>query len=126
MSLQVTLSRGADKRQLGNFDQLEIVGNELREAGSTEALARHVHHRWHIADAPHTYIRLDIVGPVTVEVLEGAHDKLGPYQEFTMENGVLHADTRVFGFVDVERNDCYVSDLGEHRKALKLMFYPGR
>jgi len=127
MGLQVIFSRdGADKRDLGSYEALEIWGNELREAGATDALARHIHHRWHVAEAPHTFMRLQILGPVMVHSLEHGHRKFGPYQEFMVVNGVLHADARVFGFVDVERDDCYLSDLGEHRKGIRLTFFAGR
>jgi len=126
MSLQVSVGRDAQKQELGAYEALELWGNDLRVAGDTEAIARHIHHRWHVSEAPQTFMSLQILGPLEVEILDGSGKKLGPYERFTVVNGVVNADSRVFGFVDVERNDCYLSDLGEHRKGVKLTFYPGR
>src|SRR5216110_736009 len=107
MSLKVSVGLDAEKRELGAFEALELWGNDLRVAGDADAIARHIHHRWHVSQAPHTFMSLQILGPLEVEILDGSSKKLGPYERLTVVNGVLNADNRVFGFVDVERNDCY-------------------
>ena len=48
---------------------------------------------------------------------------LGPYQRFSMFDGVGYVDRRVFAFTDVQQQDWYVHDAGVHCPAITISFH---
>ncbi len=120
MALIVTVHRGENEHELGSFDELEFTRNYMREPGAREPIVSHVHHRWTVPGAEHSYTHLEIVGPLWV--LSDAKQRLGPYLSFSVVNGTCYVDQRIFGFLDVQQDDWYITDLGEHWKTFRLQF----
>jgi hypothetical protein len=120
MALIVTVHRGENKHELGSFEELEFARNLMREPGAAEPIVSHVHHRWTVPGAEHSYTNLEIVGPLWVLGPDG--QKLGPYLDFSTINGVLYVDKRIFGTLDAPHDDWYLIDLGQHWKTFRLLF----
>jgi hypothetical protein len=121
--LFIALAVGPESTSLGNFEAVEIIRGELRDAASKTLLARHFHHRWmRQSDEPHTFERLEVIGPAFIIAIDGAETRLGPYGHFACVNGVFYADQRVFGFMDVQNMDLYLSDIGRHCSGMRLVY----
>lgn len=122
MALLVSLQRSVEKIELGAFEVLRLVDDDLYEGeGEKRLLARHRHNRWMKADDPEPFVRLEIAGPL---LAYGPADmKLGPYQHFSTFDGVLYVENRVFGFWDAQHKDWYIVDAGEHWKELFISFH---
>src|SRR4051794_9550536 len=98
MTLIVSLDRGAIKQDLGDFEAVDLVDNEVREAGGEcVVLAKHVHNRWIASkEGGEAYMTLNIAGPLIIHV-GGTEQNLGPYMSFSMTDGILYVEQRVLG-----------------------------
>lgn len=125
MALIVSLDRGAIKLDLGDFQSIVLVGNEVQvpDQGS-EVIAKHMHNRWlaatHGGDA---FMTLNIAGPLIVEAEDGKEKRLGPYMSFSMTDGILYVDQRVIGLWDGQNSDWYVKDSSAHCHRVRISFH---
>jgi hypothetical protein len=119
--LLVTVHRGENKHELGSFQELEFLRNHMREPGAAEPIVSHVHHRWTVPGAEHSYTHLEVVGPLWI--LGPDAQKVGPYLSFSVVNGTAYVDQRIFAFLDVQQDDWYITDLGEHWKTFRVRFH---
>ena len=125
MALIVSLDRGAVKQDLGDFQEVVLVDNEVRLVGNDSVvIAKHMHNRW-IApgDGGDAYITLNIAGPLIVQA-GGKEPKLGPYMSFSMTDGILYVEQRVLGLWDSQNSDWYVKDACAHTKRVHVSFRP--
>ena len=121
MALIVSLDRGAIKQDLGDFQAVVLVGNEVR-ADDDSVLAKHLHNRWLASqDGGEAYMTLNIAGPLIIQA-GGKEPKLGPYMSFSMTDGILYVEQRVLGMWDSQNNDWYVKDAGTHAKRVHISF----
>lgn len=125
MALIVSLDRGAIKQDLGDFQSVVLVGNEVRVADDdSKVLAKHLHNRWIASeDGGDAYMTLNIAGPLIVNA-GGKEPKLGPYMSFSMTDGILYVEQRVLGMWDSQNNDWYVKDASAHSKRVHISFRP--
>ena len=125
MALIVSIDRGAIKQDLGDFQAVVLVGNELRAADNDSVvLAKHLHNRWMASKEPgDAYMTLNIAGPLVVQA-GGKEPKLGPYMSFSMTDGILYVEQRVLGMWDSQNNDWYVKDASTHAKRVHISFQP--
>ena len=124
MALIVSLDRGAIKLDLGDFESIVLVGNEVRvdDQGGT-VLARHLHNRWiSVQQEADAFMTLNIAGPLNVVAEDGHPIKLGPYLTFSMTDGILYVDQRVFGMWDTQQHDWYLKDASTHCKQFRVAF----
>ena len=124
MALIVSLDRGAIKLDLGDFDCVSLVGNEVQVPDKSDAvIARHIHNRW-IADQGEadSFMSLNIAGPLIISAQDGREAKLGPYYSFAMTDGVLYVEQRVFGLWDAQNKDWYLKDASSHCRRFRISF----
>ena len=125
MALIVSLDRGAIKLDLGDFRSVVLAGNEVQapEDGGM-VIAKHIHNRWISAQRqPDAFMTLNIAGPLCIAAWDGRESKLGPYLAFSMTDGILYVDQRVFGMWDSQNMDWYVKDAGAHCKRFRVSFH---
>ncbi len=126
MALIVSLDRGAMKLDLGDYEAVTLVGNEVHvpDEGNS-VIARHIHNRW-IPDKQHadSYMTLNIAGPLEVSARDGRDARLGPYYSFSMTDGILYVEGRVFGLWDAQNKDWYLKDTGAHCRRFRVSFHP--
>lgn len=121
MPLLLSLAREAGKLDLGSHEEVELAIDELRVAAGGPALARHRHNRWLAAEGRESFAKVDIVGPLVISPV-GEPRRLGPYENFSMFDGVGYVDRRVFAFTDLQQGDWYVRDVGVHWPCLRISF----
>ena len=115
----ISLARDAHKKELGTYHELVFQQDELQTAEGT-VLATHMHNRWREQGEGETFLRLDIIGPLTVRGGDAQARTLGPYLHFSTVDGVAYVEQRVFAFWDLQHRDWYLVDLGRHCKSLRL------
>ena len=125
MALIVSLDRGAIKLDLGDFHCVALSGNEVHlPEADDRVIARHIHNRWlsHQHDRQ-SFMTLNIAGPLVVSAEDEREVKLGPYYAFSMTDGVLYVDQRVFGLWDAQKKDWYLKDTSHHCKRFRVSFF---
>ena len=125
MALIVSLDRGAIKLDLGDFRSVVLCGNEVQVEDNGRVIAKHIHNRW-ISEQREadSFMTLNIAGPLFVTVSDGQGGKLGPYFNFSMTDGILYVEQRVFGMWDTPHKDWYVKDAAFHTRRLCISFHP--
>ena len=107
--------------ELGAHAAVVLRYDELRHSDGERLFARHRHNRW-IADTGDEYATLQVVGPLIVTSTGGKQVTLGPYLRLSMFDGVAYVDGRVFAFTDIQQQDWYMHDVGEHWRAMRIAF----
>ena len=115
----LTLAREAKQIEVGNFHELVFTKDEI-QAPDGRVVAAHQHNRWREGQGGEPFVRLDLVGPLTIHCSDGEASRLGPYEHFSCVDGVAYVERRVFGFWDLQQRDWYLVDLGAHCKSLRL------
>ncbi len=110
--LTATFSRpyGQPKKK-GPYASLRIEGEAMRDGSNGALIAVHTNHEWH-ADGE-KFSRLDVDGPVKIQVLDGTTSKTyGPFDAFSAVDGVAFRDRSVFAFVEADRARWYCQEDG--------------
>ena len=127
MALIVSLDRGAIKLDLGDFQAVTLVDNEVQVVDDhCVTVAKHMHNRWIATDRGRggdAFMTLNVAGPLLIAVDDNRQPKLGPYMSFSMMDGVLYTDGRVFGLWDTQNGDWYVKDAGRHAQRIHISFH---
>ena len=121
MSLLISLRRKIEEFQLGAYPSVVLKYDRLCRADEDHVIVKHLNNRWYTEEGDE-YATLDIIGPFTVKGPTGK--VLGPYANLSMFDGVAHVDNRVFAFTDVQREDWYMHDVGEHWDEIRIAFRP--
>ena len=122
MALFVALVRDSVRHELGEFDIVRILENEVRAGEPEKVIAWHSQHRWRAEHADQTFNKVEISGPLTVGMGGGSTQAFGPYGNYLYMDGVAYADGRVFAFWDISAADWYLTDVGLHCKSLTIRF----
>jgi len=122
MPLLINLARETLKLELGTHASVVLRYDELRTGDGESVLARHRNNRW-IGDNRQEFATLEILGPLIVSAVTGRAQTLGPYERFSMFDGVGYVEKRVFAFTDIQQHDWYVHDAGAHWPAIKISFH---
>jgi hypothetical protein len=82
--------------QIGPVPGVRIEGNTLRHARSGAVLAECEDQHWRIGGK--AFYRADCAGPVTInlEGCEGAPSGFGPFEHFSLSDGVAYVERAVF------------------------------
>jgi hypothetical protein len=83
-------------RTVGPVRRVLIEGNTLRNADNGAVLAECDDQHWVFDGKP--YYRADCTGPVTVEIegCEVSPKRFGPFNHFSLSDGMAHVDRAVF------------------------------
>jgi hypothetical protein len=106
--------------QLGPVPHLRFEGEALIAGETGELLARHVDHRWVLAEGG-SFSRLKCSSPVVVRfhsACEPGSKSFGPYESFSVVDGIAFANHHVVAFCDRQPQDWYSYDTGSHWEAL--------
>jgi hypothetical protein len=122
MPLLLSLTRESQIHDLGTHQAVEVTFDDLRVFGGP-MLAKHRHNRWIAADGGDSYSHLEIEGPLVITGVTPDAKVLGPYQKYSMFDGVGYVDRRVCAFTDLQNGDWYVHDVGKHWPSLKIIFH---
>jgi len=125
MALFVSLVRDSIREELGEFEFVRILANEIRAGAEQKVIASHMQHRWVTEHGEHSYNKVEITGPLTISVGDesaATQQRLGPYGTYNYIDGVGYADSRVVGFWDISAGNWYLTDFGVHCKVLTIAF----
>jgi hypothetical protein len=125
MALFVSLARDSIREELGEFELVRILENEIRAGPEQTVIAWHTQHRWRSEHGEQSYNKIEITGPLTITIGEDSpapQQRFGPYGAYHYMDGVAYADGRVFGFWDLSASNWYLTDVGVHCKTLTIRF----
>lgn len=121
MAVRLTFVRPhADPSSSGPHGAVSFVGDDLLADG--QPVAKYIDHRWQVQGSDDRFSSVEFRARVEVHFQKGEERSkvFGPYNTFSLMDGVAYASGHVFAFFDREQGNWYSSILGTHWRKMTI------